>query len=89
MRLTSARLEEDLASLAELAERYGIALDLPANGPLAIEIEPDGSHRFNLVGFLPDGRQPPKAVIRLAEKWRPASGGVYERSAYRYELIDH
>ena len=89
MRLTSVRLEEDLTSLAELAERYGIALDLPANGPLAIEIEPDGSHRFNLVGFLPDGRQPPKAVIRVAERWRPVSGGVYERSAYRYELIDH
>jgi hypothetical protein len=79
-----------LADLAQLAERYGITPGPPSNELLSPAIEPDGTRRFNLVGFLPDGRQPPEAVIRVDERWRPHNDGDgYERSAYRYELIDH
>jgi hypothetical protein len=74
--------------LVELAERYGIVLDLPTNGQIEIQVEHDGTLRFGIVGYLPDGRQPPLAVIELNEKWRPAARDRHERSAYRYELLD-
>lgn len=88
MQLGSADHANYVAKLAELVERYGVVLDLAIDDPIEIEVEPDGTHRFNIVGFLPDGRQPPLAVIHLAEKWRPETDDRYERSAYRYELID-
>lgn len=88
MQLNTEELADYLANLAELAERYGVVLDLATDDPVELQIEVSGIRRFNLVGFLPDGRQPPQAVIHVAEKWRPVAGDDYERSAYRYELID-
>lgn len=88
MQLGADELLDYVANIAELAERYGLVLDLVMDGTLKIEVEPDGTHGFNIVGFLPDGRQPPLAVLHVAEKWRPEPNDRYERSAYRYELID-
>ena len=88
MQLGSEEHADYVVDMVELAERYGIVLDLPTDGPIEIEIEPDGTLRFGIVGYLPDGRQPPLAVIEISEKWRPQTGDRYERSAYRYELLD-
>lgn len=88
MRLTSAGLDDYLADLAELAERYGITLGLTDGEPLTIESEPSGSRRFTLLGALPAGRNWPAASVELGETWRPAGLDGYERSAYRYELLE-
>ena len=88
MQLGAEEHADYVVGLVELAERYGIVVDLPADGPIEIAIEPDGTLRFGIVGYLPDGRQPPLAWVEISEKWRPEPGGLYERSAYRYELLD-
>lgn len=88
MQLKSPELDDYVADLALLAERYGITLDLAPDEALAVEIERDGALRFNLTGVLPDGRRPSAAVVQVGEKWRPVENDRYERSAYRYELID-
>ena len=88
MRLAARQLEDYLADVAELAERYGVVLDLPDGAALSLETEPLGSVLFTLRGLLPDGRQPPRSVVEIAERWTPR-GDEYERTAYRYELIDH
>lgn len=87
MQLTSGELDEYVANLGRLAERYGITLDLPDGAAVTIDIERDLVRRFEMVGFLPDGELPPKAIVEISETW-PAVGNAFERSAYRYELID-
>jgi hypothetical protein len=89
VRLTLAALSDHVADLAELAERYGIVLENGDSEPLAIETEPDGAQRFAIVGFLPEERRAHVTRVEFAEKWRPSEDGAYERSAYRYELLDH
>ena len=88
MQLGSEEHADYVVDLAELVERYGIALDLALDGPIEIEVEADGTLRFGIVGYLPDGRQPALAVLEISEKWRPTTRDRYERSAYRYELLD-
>ncbi len=89
MRLTRAGLEDLLASLAELLERYGVALDLARGGHLALVESPSRSLSFELRGFLPDAHQPPRSVLELREVWQPTESGVLERRDYAYDLIDH
>ena len=88
MRLTSAGLDDYVVDLAELAERYGITLALSDGEALTVEIEASGSRRFTLWGTFPAGRHSPSANFELAEKWRPVGQDGYERSAYRYELLE-
>ena len=88
MRLTSRQVEDYVTDLAELTERYGVVPDLTGGAALALETEPEGSVRFALRGFLPDGRRPPRSVVEIVERWTPRND-AYERTAYRYELIDH
>ena len=88
MRLTSAALDDYVADLAELAERYGITLDLTDGESLTIQVEASGARRFTLLGALPAGRQSVSASVELAETWRPVGKDGYERSIYRYELLE-
>ena len=89
MRLTRAGLEDLLASLAELLERYGVALDLAAGEELALVESPSRSLSFELRGLLPDAHQPPRSVLELREVWQPSEAGDLERRDYAYELLDH
>ena len=88
MRLSGAGLDDYVVDLAELAERYGIDLALSDGEALTVEIEASGSRRFTLSGTLPAGRRLPSAGVELAETWRPVGRDGYERSAYRYELLE-
>lgn len=88
MRLTSVALDDYVADLAALAERYGITLGLTDGEPLTVEIEATGSRRFTILGTLPAGRQSSNAIVEVAETWRPAGTDGYERSIYRYELLE-
>lgn len=89
MRFASDRFDSHVASIAQQAERYGIVLDLPDDGPVTVEVERTGDRRFDLVGFLPDGRQPALSTIRLTERWRRVAPDLFERHEYAYELLDH
>jgi hypothetical protein len=86
--LDPGALEDHLADVAELLERYGVSLDLGPGEDLTLEETPLGALAFELRGFLPHGRQPPRAALEIREVWRPAAGGRYERSEYEYELLD-
>ena len=59
------------------------------DGDLALEESPSGSLAFELRGFLPDGRQPPKAVLEVREVWGRVEADAFERRGYAYELLDH
>ena len=89
MQLRSDQLETYVADLAELLERYGVALIQPAPGE-DIELLEDGLGRisFELIGGLPDGRQPPLATLAVREEFASAGEEAYRRSRYEFELID-
>lgn len=89
MRLTRAALEGYLADLAELLDRYGVALDLAADEDLILFESPSGSLSFELRGFPPDAHQPPRSVLELREIWQSSEPGALERRDYAYELLDH
>ncbi len=88
MRLSGSALEDYLADIAELLERYGAVLDF-ADEELVVERSPADYRSFELRSFLPDGRRPPRSVLGLREIWRPVGADEYERWEYGYELLDH
>lgn len=83
-------LDEYAVRLVELLERYGVAVTKPAPGD-SIEIleAHDGSLSFEIVGSLPDGRQPPLSTVELRERFESVDSDRLERTGYEYELIDH
>jgi hypothetical protein len=89
VQLTRSALEDYLADVTELLERYGVVLDLGPNDDLALDESPSGSLSFELRGFLPDGREPPRSVLELREVWRPTAAEGLERWEYEFELLDH
>jgi hypothetical protein len=88
LRLTDAALDDYLAGIANLLDRYGIVLDLPGQA-LEIDNAATGARTFDLRGYLPDGRVPPGAIVELRETWIPERRGALERIEYVYELLDH
>lgn len=85
MRLTDQGLDDHLADIAKLLDRYGASLD---PGDLTIEEATAGARTFDVRGFLPDGRQPALAFVEIRETWLPADAWTFERAEYAYELID-
>ena len=88
MRLSERDLEEYVLDIAGLAERYGIVLEPGGNGETRIELGPAEERFFTMRGSMPNGRHPPPSVVEISERWA-SEGHEYERTAYRYELIDH
>jgi len=89
VRLSLAGLEDYVARIAELLERYGAVLDLDPGEPVELIESPSAGLSFAIRGFLPDGRQPPLSVLAVREKWRLAGTETYDRWEYEYELLDH
>jgi hypothetical protein len=89
VQLTQAALEDYLSRVAELLERYGVALDIGPQEDLALEESPSGARSFELRGFLPDGQMPPGSTVVLREVWSRATGNRLERTGYEFELLDH
>jgi hypothetical protein len=87
VRLSGTALEDYVADVAELLERYGGTLE-PDADPI-INASPSGARWFDLRAILPDGWTPPRSVVTVREVWRPAAADAYERSDYEYELLDH
>ena len=86
MRLARAALEDYLADIAELLERYGAVVD-PDVEPV-IYASPSGARWFEVRGVLWDGPTPSRSIVELREVWQPTTDGAYERSEYEYELLD-
>lgn len=88
MRLSSQGLEDYLAAVAAMLERYGVVLDLGPGDALELDESPSGALSFAIRGFLPDGRQPPRSLLTVRERWRPLDAATVERDEYEYELLD-
>jgi hypothetical protein len=88
LRLTDASLDDYVRDVANLLERYGVALDV-ADEELVIEVAGTGARTFDLRGYLPDSRLPSRATVVFRETWIPDGAGALERMEYVYELLDH
>ncbi len=88
--LASQELDDYVSRLLELLERYGVVITKPGVGRLAEILEADdGSLSFEVIGSLPDGRQPARSTIEFRERFQPIDGARFERVGYEYELLDH
>jgi hypothetical protein len=89
VRLGAQNVDDYAVRLVELLERYGVVPSKPeAEADIEILEADDGALSFELIGGLPDGRQPPLATVEVREEFRPDEGG-YRRVRYEFELIDH
>jgi hypothetical protein len=88
--VSSPGVDDYAARLVELLERYGVVLAKPALGE-GVEIleADDGSLSFELIGSLPDGRQPARSSIEMRERFQPIAADRFERVGYEHELLDH
>lgn len=79
-----------LADLVERLDRFAVML-LPTRSGDAIELgqEDDGSLVIDLEARLPVARRSPEVAFDLFERWAPAGGDSFERTAYRFELRNH
>jgi hypothetical protein len=88
--LSSPDVDDYASRLVELLERYGVVLTKPAPAERAEILDADdGSLSFELIGSLPDGRQPALSTIEIRERFHPIEGDRFERVGYVYELLDH
>jgi hypothetical protein len=89
MRLAGPAIDDYVAGIADLLERYGVVLTTPATGrPLEILEADDGSVSFELIGSLPDGRTPALSTVIVRERFQAMDLGMFERDGYGYELVD-
>ncbi len=88
MRLSPGALDDHVATIAELLERFGVVLDLPTGGPVELRRSASGVVWFELTGSWPDGDATPPSRLAVREKWRPTAAGSLERWEYAYEVVD-
>lgn len=89
MRLTTAELEDHVAGVALLLERFGVDLDLGTSEELVLHRSPSGVRWFAFRGLLPGERHSAASIVELREIWRPTNGEHLERAEYAYELLEH
>lgn len=89
MQLSEDEVEDYASRLVALLERFGVVLTMPGpSEPVDLLEADDGSLSFELVGSLPDGREPARSTLELRERFQPITGGGFERDRYAYELLD-
>ena len=87
MRLRDKGLEDHVALVARLLERYGVDLG-PAEDALVIEQAIDGTQTFDLRGTVSLDQSSAPAIVEVRETWVLGESGDLERREYVYELID-
>jgi hypothetical protein len=88
MLLGSGDLDGYLLGVADLAERFGVVLDLPHAGPLELLEDDAGRLSYELRGSLAGRAGAPRARVRIGEEFTPHGRHRYERSRYAFELLD-
>ncbi|HJP88516.1 MAG TPA: hypothetical protein VJ850_05720 [Candidatus Limnocylindrales bacterium] len=89
MQLTGPDVDDYAGDIAELLERYGVALTSPAPRAAVEVLEAaDSSLSFELAGSLPDGRAPARSRLVVREHFRRVANDRFERDRYEYELVD-
>lgn len=89
VQLAGPAVDDYASRIAELLERCGVVLMKPVLGkPVEVLEADDGSLSFELLGVLPDGREPALSSLEVRERFRAIDGDRYERDGYEYELID-
>jgi hypothetical protein len=89
MRGSDRELEAYVLKVANLLERFGGALRLPADDTDLEVFEDDaGGLSFELGADLPRELGSPRSEIVIRETFDSVGPGAYERSGYEYELID-
>jgi hypothetical protein len=90
VQLADAEVDDYASRLVELLERYGVVVRKPApDEPVEILEADDGSLSFELIGSLPDGREPALSTLELRERFGSIGGDRFKRDRYEYELRDH
>jgi hypothetical protein len=88
MRLSYEELEDYLARVAALLERFGVVFSRPAEGEdLVIEESQPGVLSYELRGELVDPDGVP-ACVEIREQFTSIGPDVHERTRYEYELRD-
>ena len=89
MQLSDEGVDDYAARLVALLERFGVVLTKPGlDEPVDLLEADDGSLSFELVGSLPDGREPARSTVALREQFQPIGAAGFERDRYAYELVD-
>lgn len=89
MQLSDDEVDDYASRLVALLERFGVVLTKPGlDEPEDLLESNDGSLSFELIGSLPDGREPARSTLALRERFRPIGGARFERDRYAYELVD-
>ena len=89
MQLSDEEVDDYASRLVALLERFGVAVTKPRPyEPVDLLEADDGSLSFELVGSLPDGREPARSTLELRERFQPIGGARFERDRYAYELVD-
>jgi hypothetical protein len=87
--LSDEEVDEYATRLVALLERFGDVRTKPGvSEPVDLLEADDGSLSFELIGSLPDGREPARSTLELRERFQPITGGRFERDRYAYELVD-
>lgn len=89
MQLSDKDVDDYASRLVALLERFGVVLTRPdLDEPVDVLEADDGSLSFELIGSLPDGREPALSTVELRERFQPIAGSRFERDRYAYELLD-
>lgn len=80
---------EYVVLVAQLLERYGVALRLP-DGTDELEVleDPAGDLSFELLGDLLDCLTPSRSEIVVRERFDRVGQAQYARTGYEYEILD-
>lgn len=70
-----------------MLEKYGLVIDAPIQASTVIERRRDETRAFEIRGFLPTVASS-RSVIEISEQWLTMGADLFERAAYRYELVD-
>jgi hypothetical protein len=84
VRLSGVLVENYAVDLAELLEQYGFVLEAQIDASTLVVRRRADARTFEIRAMLPTAG----STVEISEIWLPIGDDTFERSGYRYELID-